>query len=144
MSGNQKRLMKVQFAMTIVSVVTNLSLIPTLGMVGAALAAAGVNVGGNLWNLYEVRKALGISPYNRSYFALWLPGMSALLTVLLIRYATGETVSPWIAVGLALLLGYAVFAGLAAACALDPDDRMIARSAWTQLRSGIRKFGVKA
>ncbi len=82
MSGNQKRLIKVQFAMTIVSVVTNLSLIPTLGMVGAALASAGVNVGGNLWNLYEVRKALGISPYNRSYFALLIPGGSALLTVL--------------------------------------------------------------
>jgi O-antigen/teichoic acid export membrane protein len=144
MSGNQKRLMKVQFAMTIVSVVTNLSLIPTLGMVGAALAAAGVNVGGNLWNLYEVRKALGISPYNRSYFALLFPGMSALLTVLLIRYATGGTGSPWIAVGLALVLGYAVFAGIAAAWALDPDDRMIARSAWLHLRSGIQKFGVKA
>ena len=70
MSGNQKRLIKVQFAMTIVSVVTNLTLIPTLGLVGAALASAAVNVGGNLWNLYEVRKALGISPYNRSYFAL--------------------------------------------------------------------------
>jgi len=144
MSGNQKRLMKVQFAMTIVSVATNLSLIPTLGMVGAALAAAGVNVGGNLWNLYEVRKALGISPYNRSYFALWLPGISALFTVLLIRYAAGGAGSPWFAVGLALALGYAVFAGLAAACALDPDDRMIARNAWLQLRSGMQKFGVKA
>ncbi len=35
MSGNQKRLIKVQFAMTIVSVVTNLSLIPTLGIGGS-------------------------------------------------------------------------------------------------------------
>jgi O-antigen/teichoic acid export membrane protein len=148
MSGNQKRLMKVQFAMTIVSVVTNITLIPTLGLVGAALASAGVNVGSNLWNLYEVRKALGISPYNRSYFALWIPVTSALSTVLLIRYwadrgghAYGN---PWLAIGLALVLGYTVFGGFAAAFVFDPDDRMIARSAWSQLRAGMQRFGVKA
>jgi O-antigen/teichoic acid export membrane protein len=144
MSGNQKRLIKVQFAMTIVSVVTNLSLIPTLGIVGAALASAGVNVGGNLWNLYEVRKALGISPYNRSYFALLIPGGSALLTVLLVRYTTGSSANPWFVVALSLLLGYAVFVGLAAAFAFDPDDRMFARSVWSQVRGGMQKFGAKA
>jgi O-antigen/teichoic acid export membrane protein len=144
MSGNQKRLIKVQFAMTIVSVVTNLSLIPTLGLVGAALASAGVNVGGNLWNLYEVRKALGISPYNRSYFALSVPGMTALITVLMVRHWSGPGANPWFVVVLSLLLGYAVFAGFAAAFALDPDDRMFARSVWSQLRSGMRKFGVQS
>jgi O-antigen/teichoic acid export membrane protein len=144
MSGNQKRLIKVQFAMTIVSVVTNISLIPTLGIVGAALAAAGVNVGGNLWNLYEVRKALGISPYNRSYFALLIPGVSALSTVLLVRYTAGASANPWVVVALSLLLGYGVFVGLAAAFAFDPDDRMFARGVWSQLRAGIQKFGAKA
>ena len=61
MSGNQRRLLKVQFAMAGVSVLANVALIPALGIVGAALAAASVNVGQNLWNLYEVRKALRIS-----------------------------------------------------------------------------------
>jgi O-antigen/teichoic acid export membrane protein len=144
MSGNQKRLIKVQFVMTIVSVVTNISLIPTLGMVGAAFAAAGVNVGGNLWNLYEVRKALGISPYNRTYLALSIPGVSALLAVLLVRYTTGLSANPWFVVGSSLLLGYAVFVGLAAAFAFDPDDRMFAWGVWSQLRAGIQKFGAKA
>jgi O-antigen/teichoic acid export membrane protein len=144
MSGNQKRLIKVQFAMTIISVAINISLIPILGIVGAALAAAGVNVGGNLWNLYEVRKALGISPYNRSYFALLIPGMSALSTVLLVRHTTSSSANPWLVVALSLLLGYAVFVGLAAAFALDPDDRMFARSVWSQIRGGIQKFGAKA
>ena len=90
MSGNQKRLIRVQFAMTIVSVVTNITLIPTFGLVGAALASAGVNVGGNVWNLYEVHKALKISPYNRSYFALIIPGTTTLLTVMLVRHWTGS------------------------------------------------------
>ena len=144
MSGNQKRLIKVQCAMTVVSVVTNITLIPTLGLVGAALASAGVNVGGNLWNLYEVRKALRISPYNRSYFALLFPGISAFAAILLVRYWTGSSAHPWFVVGLSLVLAYAVFGGLAAAFALDPDDRMIARSVWSQLRNGVQKFGVKA
>jgi O-antigen/teichoic acid export membrane protein len=144
MSGNQKRLIKVQFVMTIVSVVINLSLIPGLGMVGAALAAAGVNVGGNLWNLYEVRKALGISPYNRSYLLLSIPGMSSVLTVLLVRHMAGTSANPWFVVALSLLLGYAVFGGFAAAFALDPDDRTFARGVWSQVRTGMQKFGAKA
>jgi O-antigen/teichoic acid export membrane protein len=147
MSGNQKRLIKVQFAMTIVSVVTNLTLIPVLGLVGAALASACVNAGGNIWNLFEVRKALGISPYNRSYFALWIPIASALSALLLMRFATGSvgwTNHPWLAVALSLLVVYAVFGGFAAAFALDPDDRMIARSAWSQLRAGMQKLGVNS
>ena len=110
----------------------------------SALASAGVNVGGNLWNLYEVRKALGISPYNRSYFALSIPGFSALLTVLLVRYSTGSSVSPGFVIALSLLLGYAMFGGLAVAFALDADDRLFARSVWLQLRGSIQKFGVKA
>ena len=144
MSGNQKRLIKVQFAMTIVSVVTNLTLIPTLGLVGAALASAGVNVGGNMWNLYEVHKALRISPYNRSYFALSIPSVTALLTVMLVRHWSAAGANPWFVVALSLVLGYAVFGGFAAAFALDSDDRMFARSVWLQLRSGIQKFGVQA
>lgn len=144
MSGNQKRLIKVQFAMTIVSVVTNISLIPTLGIVGAALAAAGVNVVGNLWNLYEVRKALGISPYNRSYLALSIPGVSSLFMVLLVRYTTGPTANPWFVVALSLLLGYVVFMAFAVVFAFDPDDRMFARRVWSQLRAGVQKFGAKA
>jgi O-antigen/teichoic acid export membrane protein len=144
MSGNQKRLIKVQFAMTVVSVLTNITLIPALGMVGAALASACVNAGGNLWNLYEVRKALGISPYNRSYFALLIPGMSTLFAVLFIRFSTNSINQRWFVVALALLLAYAVFGGLAAAYALDPDDRMIARSVWSKLRVGMQKFGAKA
>ncbi len=147
MSGNQKRLIKVQFAMTIVSVVTNLVLIPILGIVGAALASACVNAGGNLWNLYEVRKALGISPYNRSYFALWVPCLSALSALLLMKFATSSTAwahHPWFAVVLSLLVVYAVFAGVAALFALDSDDRMIARGAWAQLRSGVQKLGMNS
>ena len=144
MSGNQRRLIKVQFAMAGLSVLVNVTLIPSLGIAGAALAAACVNVGGNLWNLSEVRKALRISPYNRGYFTLLIPTAFATATVLLLRFYTASFTHPWLAIALALLLSYVVFSGLALAYALDPDDRMIALSVWSQVRGGIQKWGVSA
>src|SRR4029077_9184767 len=114
-----------------------ITLIPFLGIVGAALAAACVNVGGNLWNLWEVRQALRISPYNRSYYALLIPATLTTAAVGLLRFCTGSIACPWLAILLALLLSYAVFCGFAVLYSLDPDDRVIARSAWAQLRSGM-------
>jgi O-antigen/teichoic acid export membrane protein len=139
MSGNQRRLIRVQFAMAGISVLVNISLIPLLGMVGAALAAACVNVCGNLWNLHEVRKALQISPYNRGYFALLIPAVFVAASLALLRYWTASIGHQWMVIVVALAVSYAVFAGTAVAFALDPDDRMIAGSAWSQVRNGLRR-----
>jgi len=144
MSGNQRRLIRVQFAMAGVSVLINVSLIPVLGIVGAALAAACVNVGSNLWNLFEVRKALRIVPYNRGYFGLLIPTVLAASTVVLLRFWTVSVGHTWLVIFLALVLSYAVFAGFAAAYGLDPDDQMIARSAWLQLRGGLQNLRFRA
>jgi O-antigen/teichoic acid export membrane protein len=143
MSGNQRKLVKVQFAMAGVSILVNLALIPALGIVGAALAAGFANAGGNLWNLYEVRKALRIYPYNRSYYALLIPTVFAVAAVALLRLWTASIIHQWLAIPLALALSYAVFFSLAVAYALDPDDRMLARSAWSRLH-GVQKKGVNA
>jgi O-antigen/teichoic acid export membrane protein len=142
MSGNQRRLIRVQFVMAGLSVLVNITLIPALGIVGAALAAAGVNVAGNLWNLSEVRKALRISPYNRSYYALLIPAVFTVAIVLLLRFFIASIARPWLVILLALVLSYGVFCGLAVAYSLSSDDRMIARSAWSQLRGGLLKWGV--
>jgi O-antigen/teichoic acid export membrane protein len=144
MSGNQRRLIRVQFVMAGVSVLVNVTLIPALGIVGAAAAAAGVNVAGNLWNLAQVRKSLQISPYNRSYYALLIPTGITIAAVLLLRSYTASIGHSWLVILMALVLAYAAFCGLAAALSLDHDDRMIARSAWSQLRGGFQKWGVKA
>jgi O-antigen/teichoic acid export membrane protein len=141
MSGNQRRLIKVQFVMAGISVLLNISLIPVLGIVGAVLAAACVNVGGNLWNLHEVREALRISPYNRSYYALLIPTAFVATGLVLVRLSTASSGHQWAVVLVALILSYAIFGSLSAALALDPDDRMIAASAWSHLRAGLRKQG---
>jgi len=139
MSGNQKRLMKVQFVMVVVSLAMNITLIPVLGLVGAALAAAVVNVGGNVWNLFEVRKALHIFPYNRGYFVLAIPVTLSAATVVCLRFWIGGTVRPWLAILTAVGAAYLVFAGIALMFALDQDDRMIASSAWSQVRASLQR-----
>jgi len=144
MSGNQRRLIRVQLAMAGVSVAVNVILIPALGIVGAALAAACVNVAGNLWNLSHVRKALHISPYNRGYLELLVPAACMAACVLVLRYFVTSLLRPWTAIGLALVVSYTVFGGLALICALDPDDQVLARSAWAQMRGGMQKLGVTA
>src|SRR5271169_1587915 len=65
MSGNQRRLVRVQAAMAVVMVVLSVRLVPLWGALGAAVAAAITNAGVNGWNLLEVRAALKMTPYNR-------------------------------------------------------------------------------
>jgi len=142
MSGNQKRLIRVQFVMAAVSVVVNIVLIPVLGIVGAAIAAAVINVASNVWNLSEVRKALRISPYNRGYLGLILPVVVLTAFVAGFRMMTRGITHQWLVIMVALILAYAVFGALALVFALDNDDRMIAASAWAQIRGGLRKVGV--
>ncbi len=144
MSGNQRRLIRVQFVMAGISILVNITLIPVLGIIGAALAAAGVNVAGNLWNLYYVRKALNIFPYNRSYLGLVIPAACSVAAIILLRIGMSWIIYPWLAILLALVVSYLIFAGIAVAFSLDADDRMIARSAWSYLRGSMQKLGVQA
>lgn len=138
MSGNQRRFMKVQFTMVAVSLAMNFTLIPILGVVGAALAAACVNVAGNFWNLLEVRKALHIFPYNRSYFSLAIPALFAAAVVVMLRFSIAPDAHPWIAILSALTASYVGFSLLAIRFALDHDDRIIVESAWAQVRGARR------
>jgi O-antigen/teichoic acid export membrane protein len=144
MSGNQKRLMKVQFAMAAISIVVNVSLIPVLGIIGAALAAAIVNVGSNLWNLLEVRKALHLSPYNAGYYRLLLPTALVVSALAVLRILTASIDYQWPVILLALLLGYGLFGAAALRFGLDSDDRLLARDAWQQLCAGWERLGVRS
>jgi O-antigen/teichoic acid export membrane protein len=139
MSGNQKRLMRVQFAMVGVSLLMNITLIPVFGVIGAALAAATVNVSSNLWNLMQVRQALQISPYNRSYFALAIPATLDVATVALVRVWAASMAHPWLGILAALAGSYLVFCAVALKFSLDVDDKMIAMSAWGQLRGSLQR-----
>lgn len=134
MSGNQRRLVRVQAAMAVVMVVLSVQLVPLWGALGAAVAAAITNAGVNAWNLLEVRTALKMSPYNRSYLKL-LPAMgSALLIALLVNNVSGLVRHDWAVIVVALLLAYGVFSAVMFAMGLDADDTLIANAVWARVR----------
>ena len=139
MSGNQRRLVRVQVVMAAVMVVLSLRLVPVWGALGAAVAAALTNVGMNMWNLFEVRRALKLSPYNRSYLKL-LPSIgSALLLTLLMSRVSVSLRAEWALIIVALLLAYGGFSVVAYAMGLDPDDRLIANAIWARARGYFGK-----
>lgn len=137
MSGQQRRLLKVQGKMAILVVLLNLAFIPRYGIYGAVLATAIVNVATNIWNLREVRNALGFSPYNAGYFHLLPPFLAATITMLTLKVFIAFIQPEWILILLALALGYSVF--LTVACVLGPggENRVIAAALWTRARSSI-------
>jgi O-antigen/teichoic acid export membrane protein len=139
MSGNQKRLMKVEIAMGIVMVVLSAALVPVWGMMGSAIAAAIVNVGTNAWNLLEVRRALGLSPYNRSYFGLLPPTIAVFSMTLVLKRYSFVFHRDWLTIGVALAMAYALFALMIFIKGLNADDRLIASAIWLRVRAAFVK-----
>jgi O-antigen/teichoic acid export membrane protein len=143
MSGNEKRLMKAQAGMAAVMVILSAVLVPRLGILGAAIAAAITTAGINLWNLIEVRRALALSPYNRSYLKLVLPTLASIAVVVVLKRFSGSFRHDWLAIAVAVILSYAVFAALVLISGLDSDDRLIASAVWSRV-SGALGGGLRA
>jgi O-antigen/teichoic acid export membrane protein len=138
MSGNQGRLMRVQTVMTVALIVMNLLLIPKLGILGAVLATAITNVVTNFWNLREVRATLGLSPYNKTYRDLLLPGFGAVGVALLMQAFGIPARLAWLYILVAIAVAYLVFAGVAILLGLGPDDRLILNAIYARFR-GLTK-----
>jgi O-antigen/teichoic acid export membrane protein len=137
MSGNEKRLLRAQSGMAAVMVILSAALVPSQGILGAAIAAAITTVGINVWNLIEVRRALALSPYNRSYLKVVLPAFAAIAIVVAIKSYSAWFHHDWLAIGVALFFSYAVFAGLLVMSGLDSDDRLIASAIWSRLYAAV-------
>ena len=145
MSGNEKRLLKVQISMAVIAVMGCAALTPIWGIYGAAAAMAMANIGMNVWNLLEVRKALGIIPYNRSYIHLVLPAAATVGLILVVKNYSYLFHHDWLSVGVALVGGYFAFPSVfLLATGLDPDDHLIAAALWSRFRSQLRRVGAQA
>ena len=134
MSGHEKRLIKVQVAMAGVMIAASVALIPHWGIIGAAVAAAITNVGMNMWNLLEVRKALGISPYNRGYYRLIVPLFCMIAATVVLRMSASRFHHDWLSLAVTLIVAYIVFGGATVMVGLDADDRMIISAVWARVR----------
>ncbi len=139
MSGNQRRLIKVQAVMAVVSILASAVLIPVAGMIGAAAASALVAVGTNLWYMREVKRALHTHPLHRGYLTLVLPCVASLAVVTSLRFASPWFKPEWLLILTAMTLAYVVFVMVALACGLDEQDRLIASTAWLRIRGMFAK-----
>jgi len=139
MSGNQRRLLRVQIGMAVVMLTLNIFLIPKLGILGAAIGAAVTNAGTNLWNLVEVRRVLGLSPYNRTYVRLLFPVVIMLGIIMAMRIGMTDFHHRWLMVAGALLMSYIVFVGGMLLIGLDNDDRLVLNAIRGRLRGNFQK-----
>jgi O-antigen/teichoic acid export membrane protein len=137
MSGNQRRLIRVQVIMAVFVIVATAGLVRPFGIIGVAFAAALTNAITNYLNLREVRAALQISPYNRSYLRLLLPCGASAAAVLGVHLFTAGFHPEWTAIAAALIVAYTAFCGLALLIGLDDDDRMIVTAIQRRLLGAV-------
>lgn len=135
MSGNEKRLVRIQMAMAVVTVVTCVLLVSRWGITGAAIATAGCNVVTNVWCLAEVKKFLRLFPYNRSYWILALPSAVTVAAAVGLRIGLRSVTADIPVLVLSTILAYVVFVGGVVLLGLEDEDRMIARTIWLKIRS---------
>lgn len=91
------------------------------GMEGAALASAVSIAALNLVRLLQVRRRVGIQPYERAYVGLALPAGAAALAALAVHAALSGS-SWWLSLALTAASGLAVYAALLPAV-LPPRER---------------------
>jgi O-antigen/teichoic acid export membrane protein len=144
MSGHQRNLVRIQTVMAVAMVALGLLLVPKWGIVGAAFVAAVTNFVSNLWYLWEVRRKLGMSPYNRSYLRLLLPFAGTLLVLLIERRFLIGSHSDLVVVAIAMVAGYVAFTGIALLAGLDSDDRLILGAIWLRTGGKLNFLGGKA
>jgi len=137
MSGNQRRLIRVQTITTIFMIGLTTALVRPFGIVGVAFAAALTNVLTNYLCLNEVRSALRLSPYNRTYFRLFWPCLASLAVIPCSRLVAAPSYPEWIPIAGALIIAYVTFCGLSLIVGLDEDDRMIVAAMQRRLRGVV-------
>jgi O-antigen/teichoic acid export membrane protein len=115
------------------SIVFDLILIPPFGLVGAAIANSVSLIVVNVLRVWQIRRNLGLMPYDR---AIWRPIAAAIPASLVAKLVLPNVVHLNGTVGLVLraaVLGIVYLAALFA-LGIEPVDRELARAALGRLR----------
>jgi len=115
----------------------NWLLIPRLGLIGAAVAAAVTTGLLNVLWLREVNRTLSLHPSRRGYVSLLLPALATLGGVWFVRHSLRASHHDFLIVIAGLIAGYTVFLLSSLVVGLDVNDRMLARSAWKKIRGSF-------
>jgi O-antigen/teichoic acid export membrane protein len=141
MSGHQTQIMKIETTSAILMVSLSLLLVPRFGITGAGIAFAMSVIVTNIWSLVEVRKRLGLSPYNRSYLKLIPPAVAAISVLLVFHRTFAAFPNSWKVASAASLCAYAVFVAVLVSSGLQQEDRMLATLAWNRIRNRLARNG---
>ena len=134
MSDQQKRMVRAQAITVFLTLGLNFLLIPRLGLIGAAIATAATNTSLNLLWFRDVRKRLSLSPGRQGYISLLLPTAATVLVLVMVRMFLKLHVPDVVLVMIALAAGYIAFALSALRFGLDPQDKILAASAYARIR----------
>jgi len=137
MSGNEKRLVRIQMVMAVTTVLSCLVLVSRYGITGAAIATAACNIATNIWCLVEVRKNLRLSPYNRSYWILVVPSLVTIAAAWGLRIGLRAVRADIPVLVLSTMIVYILFIGTVLLMGLGAEDRMIANAIWARIRGSL-------
>ena len=121
------------------SIVLDLLLIPTFGILGAAIANSTSTIVVNLLRLWQIHKNLGLVPYDRSFLRPIAAGLPAALVAWLVPL---PDVLGFVALAIRAAILAVVYLGSLLILGIEPVDREIARAAVARLRG--RRIDVRA
>jgi O-antigen/teichoic acid export membrane protein len=133
MTGHTKWKLANAIVLVVASVAISLALIPTLGLIGAALSVLFVAVTLNVLRVVEVRFLEGLSPYDRSMAKPVAAGIAAFLVGWTGTRLFDVAATPLFAVPIAAVM-CAVYAGLVLAFGVSDEDRDFLRRAVGRFR----------
>jgi len=106
------------------AIALNLLLIPSYGIIGAAIAAASAVGVVNVLRVIQVRILVGVGPYNRDFLKPIAAGVGAAAATLVVGVLT-QALDGWARAGLGLVVLAGAYAGAIIALGITDDDRLV-------------------
>ncbi|CAN5911130.1 flippase [soil metagenome] len=142
MTGHQRMVMTATISSALTAIALNFLLVPVFGIVGAAAATAAALVVSNSLSLYFVHRFLGFWPYGLRYVRPLIAGLTATLTVYVVRILLPdyESLTALVVFTPLFLLTFCTALVLSG---LSPSDRQFLSSFWSAVRRNLRPTETK-
>ena len=136
--GRSRLLLQNNIVVAVVNIVLGVTLIPRLGLLGAAFAALGSVMLLHLMVLIEVRLGFGVYPFDRTI----LKPLAAAAAALAVELALDSHVSlTGVRIPLVIVAGLVCYVTTLGLLGLAPEEQRLVASARARLRSGSAKRG---
>ena len=131
MAGRAKLTLANSLSFLALSLVLDVLLIPPYGLIGAAVANSTAVAAVNLLRLWQIRRVLGIGPYDRRFLRPLAAGLIAGATARMVPVPHLDGLP---ALGTRVVLLGVLYAALLAAFGIEQVDREVARATLARLR----------